>query len=291
MTSITKQEAIRLSKLLSQILSEQVEPEMIMHEPVNSWPAAVIQALKQDKKELIFGVSQNEVRPIVIDAITKLCLARMKALSDSLAFQFVAEASSIYRIQDTGHESSIYYSFGTGRYNCPNDKIKVMYCGEFPDTCMAEIIMRDDPYKGKGPASVQFSRKDEWFEKFDLGVSLAVRRLKLLDSTVLKAQLQLSGKLTTDDYLWTHGIVAAISALGLDIDGIAYESAHLGHGKCYALFDKDTPQLTHKSLTKLSECEVDAQLVVQNQYTLDLTLVSMKGILTNVLNGKIVNND
>lgn len=295
MNTLTNKELTLLPNLLTKILHEQVEPGMIEHVPANSWPASVITALKKDPNDvnLVFDIGQNDVRPIVIKAITELCTARMKELVDSqsLPLRFVLESSNIFRIQDAGHSSSVFYAYGTGRYNCPHDHKKVMYCGDYPDTCLAEKILRESNSKGLGPASKPFSRKSEWFGRFDLGAMLTARELKLLDVPALKAQLNLSGKLTLDDYLWTHGIVAAISALDIDVDGISYESSHLGHGRCYALFQTAQDQLKDQSLTKLSECEVESSLLVRNEYTLGRDKVAVKDIFTKVLGGVITDND
>lgn len=123
-----------------------------------------------------------------------------------------------------------------------------------------------------------------------MGWASAARDLKLIDIPALRAQLQLSGKLTGDNYLWTQGIVAALSELNIGKDGIIYESAHLGHGHCYALFDIEG-QLIHESLQTLSECKVKSELVVLSDYTESIKTITIKEIFTKILGCVIVDSD
>lgn len=156
-----------LAKLLTTILHEHVEPEMVATVEVTAWPLGVIKAITHSDDTYAFDVSQSEVRKIVCLSIKNQCIEQIEPIerAQGLPFKMVKKGDFLFRIQNKGYSCCVFYGYGEGRYNCPFDSVKVMYCGQFPDTCLGEIIMREEKTKGKGPNAIKPARKSEWFDE------------------------------------------------------------------------------------------------------------------------------
>lgn len=217
LTIETKPKLTILAKLLTKITGEAVHDYMVANIPKAAWPKAILCAVENNDACYADDISKASVRLIIINELVRQCYQKLLTMqaNGTIPFSEINTGSVVYRIQHAGYDSCIFYGNNKlGRYNCPYGNTAVMYCAQYPDTCLAEITEREElQSKGKGPGANPTSRKQEWFDNMALGVAKTVRTLRLIDVPALLTPLKLSGKLTSDDYLWTQAIVVAMLKL------------------------------------------------------------------------------
>ncbi|WP_042152328.1 MULTISPECIES: RES family NAD+ phosphorylase [unclassified Pseudoalteromonas] len=290
MSTIEKKDLVYAARLISKIAGETIPAQEIESIPMKKLPFAVLEAINAKDDSLADDVGMNEVRNVVVDEISRHVESKLSGRSHSVPYQEIPKNSKMYRIQETGYDSAIYYGNGTdGRYNHHRGEVNVMYAAEKPDTCLAEITERTADGKGEGATADNTKVQDSFFDDYDIGELEAQRDLKLLDVSMLGTTLKLSGQLTDNsNYRHTQAIVAAATNLGIVKDGFSYTSVHHGNGAAYALVENESnPQLNSLVVTKLSEHQVDAAELPSSEFTKQNKQVTMKAVMTEILGGEI----
>lgn len=281
-----------LSQLVTKILAETVEQTMIVQIEKSCWPKEIVAAVEKQDETLADDVDIVVIREVVINALIKLCHNKLESIYNqgTLPLFYLPVDSLFFRIQELGFSSAIFYGRNSfGRYNCPNGTIGVLYCAQYPDTCLAEITEREEmDTKGKGPSVLPTMRKPEWFENKVLAITKSTQPLKLVNPAELLTVMSLSGQLTSNSYLWTQAIVAALLKLPTKFDGIIYDSAHHRHGVCFALFEPENKNMIDVSQAILNDSVVSTQLVTQSQFTRSRGKLKMTEVFVKILGGMIV---
>lgn len=162
------------------------------------------------------------------------------------------------RWQSAPQKSGVYYGKPSdkkdlGRFNDPTGKTGVCYVAEYAVTAIGESYGRvNQKHKRSGtPYRVSSSS----LEEAHVCTLEATRDLKTVDLNMLLAKLQFTtDQVTSDDYDLTQEIVAYFAnEPQTKFDGISYNSRHVNHGYCVALFDREHESLDTKAMTPMSK--------------------------------------
>ncbi|MFH8136289.1 RES family NAD+ phosphorylase [Pantoea osteomyelitidis] len=123
-----------------------------------------------------------------------------------------------------------------GRYNDPTGRTGICYTADFAVAAIAESLGRI--YQRKPEA---FFLGLEDLQTAHIYSLETTRATKIIDMVRLQALLHLTAnQIMGEDYSITQAITSwAVNTPGLDYDGIAYLSRHLGTGTCTAYWIRD----------------------------------------------------